>query len=76
MPRQFFGEALLLGGNRMSGSAAPETDGSSDDRGAQRALALLSEALGILDAHEYPPEIGARLQEVISALEAEKSAPS
>lgn len=60
------------GGIEMSGSAVPEANGPSDVQG--RIIALLTEALDILDTHDWPPEIGARLQEVISAVEAEQSA--
>lgn len=35
----------------------------------ERALALLAEALEIVDALNLSPEIGARVQEAISALE-------
>ena len=65
-------EALLLGGIEMSaGSAVQETDGTSASPSLERALALLTEALEIVDALELSPEIGARLQEVITSLEGE-----
>lgn len=36
-----------------------------------RTLALLSEAVAISDAQDFPPEIGARLEEIIDRLEQE-----
>jgi hypothetical protein len=45
----------------------------SDDKGSnpriEQALALCTEALEICDALDVSPEIGARLQDVIGALE-------
>ena len=38
-------------------------------QGVERALALLSEALQIIDAERLSPEIGARLSDVITAIE-------
>ena len=68
-------EALLLGGIGMTaGSAVQETDGTSGNHSLERALALLTESLEIIDALQLSPEIGARLQEVISSLETQNEA--
>jgi hypothetical protein len=53
----------------MTGSVASEAGGSRGIDGVERVRALLSEALEIVDAEEMPPEIGARLSDVLSALE-------
>lgn len=50
-----------------SESTAQDGSGTPDDVG--RILELLSDALAGIDALKLPPEIGARLQEVISAIE-------
>jgi hypothetical protein len=49
-------------------SAGAEGNGIGFDAGVGRALALLQEALDIVDSVNAPPEIGARIQEVIDAL--------
>lgn len=52
-----------------SESAVPDASGVSGNQSVERVLALLAEALEIVDALNMFPEIGARLQEVISALD-------
>lgn len=59
---------VLLGGTGMT-AAAQEPDGSTGGVSVERALALLEEALQILDALGDCPEVGARLQHIIEALE-------
>jgi len=53
----------------MSVGAAAHDSTPLADQSVERALALLAEALEIVDALNVSPEIGARLQEVITALE-------
>ncbi len=43
-------------------------DGSGAPEGVERIVELLSDALAGIDALNLPPEIGARLQEVITAV--------
>ncbi len=50
-------------------SEASEGKESTKEESVGRALALLQEALEIVDSIGAPPEIGARLQEVIDSLE-------
>ena len=45
------------------------TNSTEDENGVDRARALCAEALQICDELGVSPEIGARLQEVIMALE-------
>ena len=52
-----------------SESAVQDESGAPRDQSVERALALLAEALEIVDGLNMSPEIGARLQEAISALE-------
>jgi hypothetical protein len=40
-----------------------------------RALTLLREALNVVDSIKAPPEIGARIQEVVDALEELQARP-
>jgi hypothetical protein len=47
---------------------AQDSDGPANDQRINRALALCAEALEICDELSVSPEIGARLQEVVSAL--------
>jgi len=51
------------------GSAAHDESGPLGDQSVERALALLSEALEIVDALNLSPDIGAKLQEAFSSLE-------
>ena len=50
-------------------SAVRGTNGNPDGQSIDRARALCAEALEICDALDLSPEIGARLEEVISALD-------
>jgi len=50
-------------------SAARKSDGPGSENSIDRARALCAEALKICDALQLSPEIGARLEEVISALD-------
>lgn len=50
-------------------SAVRDAGGTPGDQTVERVQALLAEALEIVDALKMSPEIGARLQEAISALE-------
>ena len=52
-----------------AGSAANDASGPLGDQSVERALALLAEALEIVDALDLSPDIGAKLQEAISSLE-------
>ena len=52
------------------------TNGTEDEPSADRARALCAEALHICDELGVSPEIGARLQEVITALEKSSNLPS
>lgn len=51
-------------------SAPMLADSGSDDKAHQKVVALLTEALKLLDSSEAPPEIAARLQEIIDVLQA------
>lgn len=63
-------ESLLLGGLEMStGSAVQASDGTSGESSVERARSLLAEALEIIDALKMSPEIGAKLQDVITSLD-------
>ncbi len=62
------GRVVLLGDSTMP-AASEEADRSSGEPTADRALALLAEALQIIDALGSCPDIGARLHEIIEALE-------
>ena len=46
-----------------------DADHASGDGALHAALAMLSDALQIIDGNQVPPEIGARLQLVIEELE-------
>ena len=50
-------------------AASPGADGSPEDRTVERALALLEQALQIVDHWGDCPAIGARLQQVVDELE-------
>ena len=52
-----------------SESAVQDASGPPGDQNVERAMALLAEALEIVDALDMSPEIGARIEEAISALE-------
>ena len=58
----------------MSQGLAPQQQAEGAENGVQRLNALLSDSLALLDALELPPEIGARLQEVIDAVESHTDA--
>jgi hypothetical protein len=60
--------AVLLGGIRMT-AATQDAGGSSIGPTVGRVLSLLQQALQMLDEMGDCPELGARLQEVIDALE-------
>lgn len=63
-------DALCSGEFGMpSESAVNDASGAPGVQSVERALALLAEALEIVDALNMSPEIGARLQEAVSALE-------
>ena len=54
----------LLGGRKMSQpTVSPLTENVAEGR--EQLLRLLNEALGLADTLALPPEIGARIQEVI-----------
>jgi hypothetical protein len=57
--------------SRMSAalSAGAEDKGVIGYEGVGRALTLLREALNVVDSIKAPPEIGARIQEVVDSLE-------
>lgn len=63
---------LLLGGFGMAG-ATQESEGSSGEPGVGRALALLTEALQIVDSLGVYADVGARLQDIIEVLEEPRS---
>lgn len=65
--------AALLGGSVMPINDLPvdPAEGGITDPSSERAVALLTEALAILDALDLSPHIGARLQEVIDEVERE-----
>ena len=50
-------------------SAIQGANDTSGNQSVEQALAHLAEALGIIDALGLSPEIGAKLQEAISAIE-------
>ena len=52
-----------------SEQAAPGASGAPENQTVERMLALLADALQTADALKLPPEIGAKLQEVITAIE-------
>lgn len=64
-------EAYLLGEFGMSAALSADAEGRdvTPEESIGRALALLQETLEIVDSIDAPPEIGARIQEVIDALE-------
>ena len=49
--------------------AVRDAGGAPGDQTVERVQALFAEALEIVDALKISPEVGARLQEAISALE-------
>lgn len=51
------------------GSVIQDADDTASDRSLDRAITLCAEALEICDALKVSPEIGAKMQEVINALE-------
>lgn len=53
--------------------AVRDSIGSLGDQSVERALALLAEALEIVDALNLSPDIGAKLQEAIIPLETSRS---
>lgn len=53
--------------------AQADDNGRSHQKDLGNAVSLLEQALALLDGSEAPPEIGARLQEVIDALRAQTS---
>ena len=60
----------LLGEYGMpSEQAAQGGSGAPEDQRLERVLGLLADALVIVDALKLSPEIGARLEEVINAIE-------
>ena len=60
----------MIGGTRMTaGSAAWPAEGADGEPSAERALELLRGALDIFDTIEKWPDVGARVQEAIDALE-------
>ena len=64
-------EALLLGDWEMSAALSAQAGEEQASPGEKigRALALLQEALELIDSMDASPEIGARLQEVIGDLD-------
>ena len=52
----------------MSQGLAPQQQAEGDENGVQRLNALLSDSLALVDRLALPPEIGARLQEIIDAV--------
>ena len=52
----------------MSQGLAPQQQAEGAENGVQRLNALLSDSLALADALALPPEIGARLQEVVDAV--------
>ena len=60
----------LLGEFGMpSEQAVQGARGAPEDQNVERVLALLTDALEIVDGLKLSPEIGAKLQEVITAIE-------
>lgn len=57
-----------LGGNRMS-QRVPHPQSADPQENEQRLRQLLNGALDLADSLALPPEIGARLQEVIDQVE-------
>ena len=53
----------------MSVSNTQSREGAESASPVKRAQSLLAEALELIDSHADAPEIGARLQEVIDALQ-------
>ena len=70
--------AFLLGDFEMSAALSADAGGEqvTPHENIGRALALLQEALSLVDAIGAPPEIGARLQEVIDALDEYRADPN
>lgn len=69
-----WGERLhlsLLGGRRMSQPTIYAQVGKVEE-GKEQLLQLLNEALGLADALALPPEIGARIQEVIDLADGDR----
>ena len=56
-------------------SVAQPASGLPNGSAIERALALLEEALGLLDSSDAPSELGARVQEAIDALDQFREAP-
>ena len=65
----------LLGEFGMSSEQAVQGgSGAPEDQNVERVLALLADALETADALKLSPEIGAKLQEVITAIEESRKA--
>lgn len=63
-----WGERLrlsLLGGSAKMSQPTIYAQAEKAEEGKEQLLQLLNEALGLADALALPPEIGARIQEVI-----------
>ena len=58
----------------MSQGLAPQQRAEGAKDGVQRLNALLSDSLALVDKLKLPPDIGARLQDVIDAVESHTSA--
>jgi len=58
-----------LGGNRMSHRVPHPQSADFPEENEQRLRLFLNDALHLADSLELPPEIGARLQEVIDLVE-------
>ena len=52
-----------------SKQAVQGASGAPEDQNVERVLALLADALNTVDELKLAPEIGAKLQEVITAIE-------
>ena len=52
-----------------SEQAAQDASGVPDNQAVERVLAILADALQTVDDLKLPPQIGAKLQEVIVAIE-------
>lgn len=64
------GQVFWWGDHRLpSITLATDAPGIPNGPSIEKALSFLSQALSVLDSLDISPEIGARLQEVITALE-------
>ena len=63
------GDSPLLGVVKMSAVPLGAGENGTSNEGTVRAIALIREALDLLDQNNAPPQVGARVQAAIDAVE-------